>query len=38
MFWWNLAFIAIAGYATLTIGIDRGSARIESDNEKARRP
>jgi hypothetical protein len=38
MFWWNLAFMAIAGYAVLTIGIERTPSHIESDNEKARQP
>jgi len=38
MFWWNLVFMAIAGYAVLTIGIERASRHIESENEKARQP
>jgi hypothetical protein len=38
MFWLNLAFMAIAGYAVLTLGIDRTPPRIENDNEKARQP
>jgi hypothetical protein len=37
MFWWNLVFMAIAGYAVLTLGIDRASP-TESDNKKARQP
>jgi hypothetical protein len=38
MFWWNLAFMAIAGYAVLAIDIERTPSRIENDNEKARQP
>jgi hypothetical protein len=38
MFWWNLAFMAIAGYAVLTIGIERAPHDIESNNENARQP
>jgi hypothetical protein len=38
MFWWNLAFMAIAGYAVLTIGIERTPLSTENDNEKARQP
>lgn len=38
MFWLNLAFMAIAGYAVLTIGIDRKPRDSENDNEKARQP
>jgi hypothetical protein len=36
MFWWNLAFMAIAGYAVLTIGIEQTHPRVES--EKAQQP
>ncbi len=38
MFWWEVAFMAIAGYAVLTIGIERAPHSMESDNEKARQP
>ena len=38
MFWWHLAFMAIAGYAVLTIGIEQMPPHVESEHEKARQP
>lgn len=38
MFWWNLVFMMIAGYAVLTIGIEQAPNRLESNNEEARQP
>jgi hypothetical protein len=38
MFWFNLAFMAIAGYAVLAIGIERTPRDGKGNNEKARQP
>jgi hypothetical protein len=38
MFWFILAFMAIGGYAVLTIGIDRTPHDIESGDEKIQQP